>query len=389
MFNKFDLPRLKRVLKRLITSPKHFLSAQLHESQINYHQRLRLIDVLSVAAGQNSDDRDLVTRIVSAYRKAEGSDVGSSDSMWLTTFAKKNAVVHTLLKVGDMDEIASLLQSPDKSNIFYGFDHLAQECDDLLRNKAYRARLARLTHDSLLRLGEAIGISRLENPEAHGITTWSLQLDVEGILDKLDAEVGYKIAFPNPFPNEAGIATSRGIASYRAMQSIYQAYKIKDLVRMQLSPRILEIGAGLGRTAYYAWQMGLRNYHIVDLPFTNVSQANFLGRTLGSESIRLYGEEVDSKGESIEIIPPESFFLGSDKFDIVVNVDSLTEMSFDTAKRYVNAISTATPCLLSINHEFNQFTVRELLGSLTNVREYSREPYWLRKGYVVEIVYFN
>lgn len=366
------------------------LGNQLRESWVNYHPRSRLIDALSFAPGQTSNDMELVARIASAYRKAEKSDVGSTDSMWLTTGAKKNISVRALLKTGDMNDIGLLLQRPDKSNMFWGFDHLAQDGDDLMQDKAYRARLARLTHDSILRLAESVGVCRLEYPESYEIAaTSSPQLSIEGILEKLDSEVGYKITFPNPFPNEAGIATSRGIASYRAMQSIYQAYKIKNLVRAHLPSKILEIGAGLGRTAYYAWQMGLRNYYIVDLPFTNVSQANFLGRTLGSESIRLYGENANSKGESVKILPPESFFLGDGKFDLVVNVDSLTEMSPETAKKYVNAISLATPCLLSINHEFNPFTVRELLGSLTNVREYSREPYWLRKGYVVEIVHFT
>jgi hypothetical protein len=382
------LRRLKNLFKRVFVGLGS--NNQLPESWVNYHDRSRLISVLSVAEGQMSNDAELVARIVAAYREAESSDIGAPDSMWLTTFAEKTASIRALLKHGSIDEITSLLQSPDKSNIFYGFDHLAQEYYDHMQDIASKEQLARLTHDSLLRLAEAVGVIRLENPEAYGIAkNWLTPLGVEEILEKLDHEVGYKIIFPNPFSNEAGIITSRGIASYRAMQSIYQAYKINNLLRTHSSPRILEIGAGLGRTAYYSWQMRLRNYCVVDLPFTNVSQANFLGRTLGSENIRLYREKTNSKKESVEIFPPESFFSSNEKFDLVVNVDSFTEMSLDTAKKYVNAISKITPCLMSINHEFNQFTVRELLVDLTNVREYSREPYWLRKGYVVEIVQFH
>ncbi len=55
--------------------------------------------------------------------------------------------------------------------------------------------------------------------------------------------------------------------------------------------RVLEIGAGLGRTAYYAWRAGIRHYTIVDVPLTAVAQADFLGRTLGPEALTLAGED--------------------------------------------------------------------------------------------------
>jgi putative sugar O-methyltransferase len=143
---------------------------------------------------------------------------------------------------------------------------------------------------------------------------------------------------------------------------------------------VLEIGAGLGRTAYFAQQFGLRDYTIIDLPMTNVAQGYFLGRTLGQETVSLYLE--DRPG--VRILPPSAFLEATDRYDLVVNVDSLTEMAPDTARAYCRAIKARAGTFLSINHEHNRFTVGDLCAELGMVAD-SRTPYWLRRGYVDEV----
>lgn len=51
------------------------------------------------------------------------------------------------------------------------------------------------------------------------------------------------------------------------------------------------------------------------------------------------------------------------------------------AENYVAAIKARASTFLSINHESNAFTVRELIGG-------NRYPYWLRRGYVEEVAHF-
>jgi hypothetical protein len=80
------------------------------------------------------------------------------------------------------------------------------------------------------------------------------------------------------------------------------------------APRLLEIGGGLGRTAYYAWQFGLRDYTLIDIPITAVAQANFLGRVLGERAIQLYGETGQC---GIRILPPGMFLDREDFRDLV------------------------------------------------------------------------
>jgi hypothetical protein len=94
----------------------------------------------------------------------------------------------------------------------------------------------------------------------------------------------------------------------------------------------MEIGAGLGRTAYYARKIGMRDYTIVDIPLSNVAQAHFLGSVLGSEAVALVGEPAVSG--AIRIIGPSFTRETKEEFDIILNVDSLVEMDRHVADSY-------------------------------------------------------
>ena len=63
----------------------------------------------------------------------------------------------------------------------------------------------------------------------------------------------------------------------------------------------MEIGAGMGRTAYYMCKFGLSDYTIVDLPMSNVAQAAFLSRVMGEDQISLAGED---RSANVRILPP-------------------------------------------------------------------------------------
>ncbi len=208
-------------------------------------------------------------------------------------------------------------------------------------------------------------------------TTVHLPL-MENLLLSLDDALSFKVRFPNPFPGEIGLATTRGTISYRAVQALYQAWRISKL---STGKRVVEIGGGLGRTALYTWHSGLRDYTLIDLPLTGVAQAYFLGRTLGPDVICLFGEE----RPGIRVLPPSAFLEAGDRYELVVNVDFLTEMARGTALAYVRAIRQRAVAFLSINHEANEFATREICAEVGEMPAFSRTPYWLRRGYVEEL----
>lgn len=338
---------------------------------------------LQVFAGQAAttpplpppDDEAIVRRITRAYRKAAETPLGSDGSWWFVEIADIRRGEHDTLTGGTPAKVAAMLRNPQANNLFYGFDNLAKDLGQ--PDPGWPSVQAQLCYDSLLRLAEAVGVTRLENPEA---PLRADKPDVEALLTGLDEALGFRIAFPNPFAGEVGLRTSRGVASYRCFQSLYQGWRIA-----RLAPRgaVLEIGGGLGRTAYYATRMGVGDYTIIDLPLTGVAQAYFLHRV--GLDVALAGED---RSAGVRILPPPAFFAGTERYDLVVNVDSFTEMAPDTARGYVEEASRRTGRLLSVNHEYNRHRVFDLVKAFPAAAHATRDPYWLRRGYVEELVTF-
>jgi hypothetical protein len=178
------------------------------------------------------------------------------------------------------------------SNLFYGFDGTVIEFVQTIKRHLNEGKtIAKLPHDHLLRAAEIMGALPYEHidgggPDGNIVSYGSMPTDE--IIDAIDRHLGVSLKFPNPFPDEYGIQTSRGIVSCHVPHAIYHAWRIREFVKSKNNPRVLEIGGGLGRAAYYAWQLGIKDYTIIDLPLTDVSQAYFLMRTLGDDNNALW-----------------------------------------------------------------------------------------------------
>ena len=290
---------------------------------------------------------------------------------------------------GDESHLEDLLNNPSQTDLFYGTDSLFRERYEQMKQWSAEtfAEYSRYLCNGLVRLAEATGAVPLWNPEGCGVQYSGYpvgertgSVDIESILTLIDKKIGATIEFPNPFVGEFGVQTSKGIASYRAAPAIYQAWRLRLLSR-SYGRRVLEIGGGLGRTAYYAHRFGLTDYTIVDLPLTGVAQALFLGQTLGPELISLVGEKYYAG--QVRLAPPAWFLTGNERFDVVLNVDSMTEMAHADALAYAEAIVRRSKTLVSINHEVHAYSVQQLapLAQLAIMRF----SYWMRKGYAEEI----
>jgi hypothetical protein len=333
--------------------------------------------------GEEAADTALAARIVTAYRKAAQTDVGDKTNIWLEYFAAHNAETHRILAEGTVEEVGVLLRDPSTSDFFYGFD--GPTATDVRNSKEQFSRdmTTRYVYECLLSFAEALGAVRIDNPETAGSNKIRA---VDDLLDLIDAALGVKIRFPNPFRDECGVTSTRGVVSHRAALALYEAWRILEVVGGDKAARIVEIGAGLGRNAFFARQMGATNYAIVDLPTTNVAQAYFLGRTVGQDAVSLYGEQRDDA--FVTIMPPDQFLNSSGRYDLAVNIDSMTEFSKDTAVGYLEHISRSCDAFLSINHEANDFAVRNLVAEIRPKPATSRSLCWIRQGYVEELSRF-
>jgi hypothetical protein len=325
----------------------------------------------------------LISRINNSYRLAlNRSPTPEGSAIWSMIGAKQTEIHQALMSNGDRS-LPDLLSDPQSTNLYYGVDNLAKDVMEIIgtRWKDGYDDLKSAIDDLLVALGEV----DLFNPQGGALYPHKNRPEtrsVEDAIRTIDGIFGGKVSFPNPFAGEFGIATSKGLISYRAIQAVYQSI----LVRRYAVESCLEIGGGMGRTAFFGRLLGLK-YTIIDLPMTIVGQALFLASVLGDDAIWLLGDTTP-KNDRIVLLPP-SELRSVGHVDVVLNVDSLTEMGEKTAMEYLAWISTNCETFISINHEANLFKTIELCRSLYPSSLRSRCPYWLRAGYVEEVFSFD
>jgi hypothetical protein len=286
----------------------------------------------------------------------------------------------SILGAGNLDAVGKILRNPGTNKLYAGFDN------------SYAAVLEyeSLTHyypssamDGLVRFAEYLTALPLDNPEAYPFRDLVV-LQPEEVIENIYKKTKWKFTVPNPIPHEHGLKTSRGVLSQRVPHALYQAWRIKQLTAGIDNPRVMEIGAGLGRTAYYGHELGIKDYTIIDLPLTSVSQGYFLSRCLGADALLLSGEEFSDADKRIKILPPEALLDGNREYDLIVNFDSMTEMDKSVAMAYWKKITDCSAQFLSMNHEANDFRVCDLFNEHPRFKSSTRNLCFMRRGYVEE-----
>jgi SAM-dependent methyltransferase len=324
------------------------------------------------------DTTALAVRIAASYRVAAAEFAGHGDSMW-ATFSAQQAPVIEAIRNNDIVSLGRLLADPSSNDFLWGYDDLLKTFTEIRMQHPDQAENgARPIYDALVQVGIGIGAIPCPYPEGG---QGNPEPPIEVLLQAIDAVFGFKVDFPNPFKMNFGLETSRGIASVRAVQAIYQAWRINQILRYISGKRVLEIGAGLGRNAYYARKFGIVDYTIVDIPTTQIAQGYFLSRVCAETEVSMYGEPP----ATINLRSPDWVRQTDEQFDLILNVDSLTEMDPAVARRYIKFARDRARAFLSINHEVNPVVVRDLFREI-GIKPVGRSPYWPRAGYVEELV---
>lgn len=308
-----------------------------------------------------------------------------SDSQWSSIYNDFHSNILNLVKK-DNTIFKEIMDNPSEYNLFYGFD---DNCKEIKKNSRLRNnREAKLsTVNKILFICEYFGILRSDSEE-NSKNNYK-KLNVNNLISKLENKIGIKLKFHNPFPGEEGVLTKRGIISDREVDAIYQAFKIKIFLGKKIESKILEIGGGLGRTAYYCYKLGLKNYSIVDLKIPLICQSNYLSRLCGEKKIifdNIYKNKIRNS-KKIKLVSPKDLFDKNEKFDLVFNSDSLTEIDYKNQKKYINFIKKNSKNFYSINHEKNKHTVFDLMNSThsKNKFSYNKNLYWIDRRYLEEI----
>src|SRR5262249_16973693 len=200
----------------------------------------------------------LAARAASAYQAALSQFAGYATSMWAGIDSLKHDMHVALISApADGDAVARILSDPGATQLFWGMDPTFPEFTAQIR--ANPVGVTQLICDRVLRLAEAVGALPLQHPIV-GARTVPVQIDET--LAAIEQRIGDALDFPNPFPREFGVATPRGVVTERALQAIFLAWRVRQLAERH-GGKTLEIGAGLGRAAYYARALGITDYTIV------------------------------------------------------------------------------------------------------------------------------
>lgn len=320
-------------------------------------------------------------KINQIYKLVNNQDQINKDSMWFDIL--NNYHINFLNSVKkDKKKLEYILNNPHNYNIFYGFD---DNCKTIHDNSGFNFnyRYSRLIIDKLISFCEYLGILRLDYPE--NFRQRYKILDIEKLIIRIEKKINLRLKFNNPFPGEKGINTSRGILQAREIQGIYQAFRIKQILKSKKFKikNVLEFGGGMGRTAYYCYRFGIRNYTLVDLLVPRICQINYLSRIINENKIIVTPKKFDFFKDNIKIISPKFLFSNNFKFDLVFNSDSFTEIDYINQIKYQKYILKNSKIFYSINHENNKYKVSDFFKNI-NLLDYSKNLYWLRRGYIEE-----
>lgn len=330
-----------------------------------------------------TEDHELVKRIIAAYARSPVGSFYGEASMWTSIHAQVRDV-HEALVAEDVVTTAELLRDPTTNRLMYGYERFFNDSPTLQDPQPF----ADDTKDVLLRLAEALALVPVEYHETMHGPLWRTNIDLTtaDVVALIERKLSLQLGMDPVHRGVTGLDLGGHLLTRRMVSAAYLAYRSRELLPAT-GGRVLEIGAGLGYSAWYARQVGVTDYTIVDLPLTSVAQAYFLGRMLGPDAVVLEGESDAplTAHDRIKILTPALLKDPQSRFDLIVNVNSLTEVGHTLAIEYARRIAALAPTFLSINHEVDVFTVNELFAENPDV-SIDRFPHWLQNGFVEEVM---
>ncbi len=255
-------------------------------------------------------------------------------------------------------------------------------------------------HDQLVSLAEALGCLAIESPEQLGRWAENMFHRPDDLVAMISETLGIDLVPPRVAEGLFGIRLTDGrVLGTRDVLACYAAIRLRDILRDAdiVRPAVCEIGAGIGGVAYYAHRLGVFDYTVIDLPELNVVQGYYLGRAVGPDFVRLFGEKGETSAAEpvIRILPTWEFnSRDGERYDLTLNQDSFPEMHPDYALSYLReALENTRYGVLSINQEAAapqtqarcQSVVADLVREVGRYRRAYRFRHWLRAGYVEEL----
>jgi hypothetical protein len=323
----------------------------------------------------------LCERLIRAYIHASDADKVDYGSIWAGIIGRKYGLLHSALEQREAPTLATVLSLMFRSSCVHGI-----ASGDLYTGRTARRIWELKLLDDLVSLAEFLGVTRVENPEQGQIGA-ALSDGIDPLVARIEEELGMPIGFPN-VGGPYGLRSRNRLLTMESPEHIYVATRIRNAISFHLStvdhPSVLEIGAGFGGTASYLLRLtpAIQNYVIVDLPIVNVLQGYFLSKTFGIDAVSFFGEP----NSRIQVLPTTA--IDGCSADVLVNENSMPEMPEEIVDGYLRwAKDHVHGVFYSYQQEAwtKQVWVREAVRKVGGFRVLSRNPSWVRRGYVEEV----
>ena len=294
------------------------------------------------------------------------TDVVAHDSMWYN-ITNKHAAFINHMRTNDLlyvkDHLEYMFMNPLTDGTVQGEYHHT----NLLEYDETRKMVASYTYNKLMLLMQYVELIPIFYPENRPFINdfenyFSRNPNIH--LNSLKSKLKIDVSAPKYSLALFGIQTKYGLYSWRDFISFGIAAMINERYdNKEIS--ICEIGGGVGHLAYYLRKFGFNKISIIDLPTISATQMYFLG--------------VNDEGHNIKFLSPDQY---DGDYDLILNVDSMTEMNMGIVDTYIKKMDKRTR-LISINHEINTFRVSSVCRS-NKLKRLQRHPFWFRKGYNYE-----
>jgi hypothetical protein len=365
----------------------------LHTLEFGYPEMKTAFTVATSSPGELT----VVGRVIDAFHRAvkdDPDDRSKKSDMWSDIRSSQHREVLDLVKRRDSAALADYLRDAHAKGLTVGITQGVEMTSALRANPDARRAVGTEYADNLVSLAEFLGILDVESPDQRGHRGENLHADPQALVDGIASKAGFPIETPPVVGSYFGLETRGGVLSGRDICSLYAAIRLREIAADigVSSPRVCEIGGGLGGVAYYCGRMGI-DFTIIDLPLVGLLQGYFLLRSLPGFDIQLYGEP-ESAMTAIRLMPTFCFHASGREYDILLNQDSFPEMNQAYSLGYLKeAGGNVRHAFYSINQEARaiqsgtarQTVVRELVERAGGFRRSSRFRHWLRAGYMEEV----
>jgi hypothetical protein len=336
----------------------------------------------------------IAERLIAAYHRAskDAPHEQRPKDMWAEFGENFQSGLVSIAEAGKPDELAEYLLHLPMLPGGHGFAQGQAVYEALVADPGAQRDRALWLMDHLVGMAEAAGVLDVRCPEQGPWEEAPSRPTSAELCDAIEASTSVPVSLPESFEGLFALEPDGKPVHLRTVMGGYVAWRAASLARSLLSiepaeARIGEIGAGMGFSAFAAYQLGVRSYEIYDLLAVNLAQGYFLLRSLPEDAVSLYGEPA----APIRVLPAFAFDRTPPAaFHIMVNVDSLPEVSPAEAARYACRLGVVTKLFFSINQEARapqvpgqaQLAVREVVGGARCIFRY---PNWVRAGYVDEL----